>query len=111
MNNAIYGKTMEKLRNRIDVRLINNEKDYLKWASKLSCTSHKIFDNNLVVMHKSKVTLKVNKPAYIGMCILELSKVFFFFSSEKRSRKKTFLLYDILLIRCKLNHQFIIYMS
>ena len=37
--------------------------------------SHKIFDNNLVAIRKSKVSLKLNKPAYIGMCILELSKV------------------------------------
>ena len=36
---------------------------------------HKIFDNNLVVKHKSKLALKLNKLAYIGMCILELSKV------------------------------------
>ena len=36
---------------------------------------HKIFDNNLVAIRKSKVSLKLNKPAYIGMCILELSKV------------------------------------
>ena len=34
-----------------------------------------IFDNNLVAKQKSKVSLKLNKPAYIGMCILELSKV------------------------------------
>ena len=37
--------------------------------------SHKIFDNNLVAIRKSKVSLKLNKPAYIRMCILELSKV------------------------------------
>ena len=37
--------------------------------------THKIFDNNLVAISKSKVLLKFNKPAYIGMCILELSKV------------------------------------
>ena len=37
--------------------------------------SQKIFDNNLVPMRKSKVSLKLNKPAYIGTCILELSKV------------------------------------
>ena len=36
---------------------------------------HKIFDNDLVVIHKNKVTLMLNKPAYIGMCILELSEV------------------------------------
>ena len=37
--------------------------------------SHKIFDHDLAVIHQSKVTLTINKPAYIGMCILELSKV------------------------------------
>ena len=37
--------------------------------------SHKIFDNDLVAIHKNKVTLMLNKPTYIGMCILELSKV------------------------------------
>ena len=45
MNNAIYRKTMEKLRNRIDVKLVNNEKEYLKCTSKPSRISHKIFDN------------------------------------------------------------------
>ena len=37
--------------------------------------SRKIFDNNLVVIRKSKSALKLNKPAYIGMCILEMSEV------------------------------------
>ena len=37
--------------------------------------SHKLFDDNLVAIRKSKVALKLNKPAYTGMCILELSKV------------------------------------
>ena len=37
--------------------------------------SHKIFDNNLVAIRKRKLEIKLNKPAYIGMCILDLSKV------------------------------------
>ena len=37
--------------------------------------SHKIFDNNLVSIRKNKLALKLNKAAYTGMCILELSKV------------------------------------
>ena len=36
---------------------------------------HKIFDNNLVAIRKSKLALKLNKPVYIGMCILDLSKI------------------------------------
>ena len=66
---------MENMRNRINVRLINNEKDYLKCTSKPNYILHKIFFNNLVAISKSKVALMLNKPAYIGMCILELSKV------------------------------------
>ena len=66
---------MENLRARIDIKLVNNEKDYLKCTAKPNYMSHKIFDNNLVAICKSKLTLKLNKPAYIGMCILELSKV------------------------------------
>ena len=55
MNNAIYGKTMENLRNRIDVKLVSNKKEYLKWTSKPSYMSHKIFDIELVVIHKNKL--------------------------------------------------------
>ena len=46
MNNAIYGKTMENVRNRINVKLVNNEKSYLECTSKPSYMSHKIFDIN-----------------------------------------------------------------
>ena len=69
------GKTMENLRNKIHVKLISNKKDYLTWISKPSYMSHKIVDNDLVAIRKNKVTLTFNKPAYIGMCILELSEV------------------------------------
>ena len=75
MNNAIYGKAMENLRNRIDVKLVNSKKDYLKCTSKPNYMLHKIFDNNLVAIRKCKLALKLNKPAYIGMCILAFSKV------------------------------------
>ena len=51
MNNAIYVKAMENLRNRVNVQLVNKEKYYLKYTSKSSYMSHKMFDNNLVVIH------------------------------------------------------------
>ena len=71
-NNTVYSKMMENLRNRIDVKLVKNKKDYLKCTSKPSYMSYKIFDNNLVATRKSKVSLKLNKPASLGMCIWEL---------------------------------------
>ena len=69
MNNAIYGKTMENLRNRIDVKLVNNEKDYLKCISKPSYMPRKIFGNNLVAIRKNKLALKLTKTASIVMYI------------------------------------------
>ena len=74
MNNAISGKGMENLRNRTDVKLVSNEKDYLKCTSKPNYRSHKIFGNNWVAICKSKLASKLNKSAYIGMCVLELGK-------------------------------------
>ena len=47
----------------------------MKWTSKLSYLSQKIFDKDLVAIRKSKATLTLNKPAYVEMCILDLSKV------------------------------------
>ena len=55
MNNAIYGRTIENIRNRISLKLVNNKKYYLKCTSKPSYMLHKIFDNNLVAIRKSKL--------------------------------------------------------
>ena len=78
MNHAISRKTMENLGNRIYEKLVNKEKDFFKCAAKPSYVSHKIFNNTLVTIHKSKHALNLNKPAYTGMCIFELSKVSMF---------------------------------
>ena len=59
-NNAIYGKTMKNLRNRIGVQLVNNKKEHFKCSSKQSYRSYKIYDNNLVVIGKSKLELNVH---------------------------------------------------
>ena len=75
MNNAIYGKAMEKLRNRINVKLVNNKKDYLKCTSKPSYMPHKTFDNNLIEIQKNKLALKLNNLADAEICILEMNKV------------------------------------
>ena len=68
MNNTAYDTIMENLRNRINVRIVNNKKDYSKWASKSSYMSQKISDNELAATRKSKVTLKLNKASQNLTC-------------------------------------------
>ena len=74
MINSVYEKTMENLRKRINVRLANNEKDFLKYTSKPTHITHKIFDKNYAVIHEIKPLLMLNKPIYVGFNVLELSK-------------------------------------
>ena len=74
MNNSVFGKTMENIRKRVDVRLITSKEKLSKLASRPTFVSSKIFNENLVAVHKIKETLTMNRPAYIGMCILDLSK-------------------------------------
>ena len=73
MINSVYGKTMENVRKRANVKLINNKNDYLKAVSRPSFVSQKILDKNLVAVHKIKPVLLLNKPIYAGFSILELS--------------------------------------
>ena len=74
MNNSVFGKTMENLRKRINVELINNEKDYVKCVSRPNLISQKVFSINFVAIHKIKPVLTLNKLIYVGFTILELSK-------------------------------------
>ena len=53
MNNTAYGKAMENLRNRTDVKFVSNKKDYLKWTSKPSYRLHKTFGNALVAIRNA----------------------------------------------------------
>ena len=75
MNNGVFGKTMENLCKRVDVRLVTNEKKLDKLTSKPTYVSSKIFNENLMAVHKVKETLTLNRPAYVGMHILALSKM------------------------------------
>ena len=78
MINSIYSKTMENLRKRANIRLVNNAKDYIKYVSKQTIASWKIFNKDLVAIHESKRVLVFNQPVYLGFCILELRKLFMY---------------------------------
>ena len=73
MNNSVFGKTMENLRKRVDIKLVTDEKKLMKLTSKPTFVTSKIFNEKLVGVHKIKETLTLNGPAYVGMCILDLS--------------------------------------
>ena len=74
MINSVYGKTMENLRKRINVRFVNNKNDFLKYTSKPTYVTHKLFNKNFVAIHEIKPVLILNKPIYVGFTVLDLSK-------------------------------------
>ena len=74
MINFVYGKTMENLPKRINVRLINNAEDFLKYTSKPTYITHKIFGKDYAAIHEIKPVLILNKPIYVGFTVLDLSK-------------------------------------
>ena len=78
MNNSVFGKTMENIRNRVDVKLVNTEEKFKKLVAKPNFRSRKIFSENLISVHMKKTSLTMNKPDYLGMCILDLSKTIMF---------------------------------
>jgi hypothetical protein len=74
MNNSIYGKTMENLRKRVDITLVSSEDDFLKLVASPCFQSHRIMNENLIAVKGVKKVLTLNKPCYVGMCILDISK-------------------------------------
>ena len=75
MNNSVNGKTLENLRKRTNVRLVNNAKKFLKYVSKPRFVLQNIFSENSATIHEFKRGLTTfNKPIYVGFSILDLSK-------------------------------------
>ena len=74
MNNSVFGKIMENVRNRKDIKLISNRDKARKYAAKPNFHHLRIFNENLVAIHMKRTTLTFNKPVYLGLSILDLSK-------------------------------------
>ena len=74
MNNSVFGKTMENIRNRVNIKLTTTGEQFKKLTAKPNYESRKIFNDNLVSVHMKKTSLTMNKPVYLGMSILDLSK-------------------------------------
>ncbi|VVC30263.1 DNA polymerase, palm domain,DNA-directed DNA polymerase, family B, conserved site [Cinara cedri] len=93
MNNSVFGRTMMNTRNFRDLKIISDE----KYVSKPNFDRATIFTENLVAVYMKKTEVKLNKPIYLGMCILDMSKVrmydFYYNTLKKTYGKNIRLLY------------------
>ena len=74
MNNSVFGKTVENLHKRSNIKLVTDPEEMERMASRPTYVSHKIFHENLVAVNIKPIKLLQNKPSYVGMSILELGK-------------------------------------
>ena len=78
MNNSVFGKTIENIRKRQSIILLDNRKKALELSSKPNFDRVTIFDRKLIAVHMKKTEVYFNKPTYIGQAILDLSKTLMF---------------------------------
>jgi hypothetical protein len=74
MNNSVYGKTMENIRKRQDIKFCCDLNKARKLIAKPLFKSRTIFNDNLIAIHMYKKEIFFNKPIYVGQAILDLSK-------------------------------------
>ena len=74
MNNSVFGKTMENVRKNKDIKFITSSKRRNRLVSEPNYHTTKYFSENLLVIEMKKTKAKMNKPVYLGMSILDISK-------------------------------------
>ena len=75
MNNAVYGKTCENLRKRVDIKLENDRRKAQALINKPNCIDVRRFSDELVGIEMKKTSVEITKPFYVGFAVLELSKL------------------------------------
>ena len=78
MNNSVFGKTIENIRKRQNVELIDNRREASRLSTKPNFDLATIFDRNLITVHMKRTEVYFNKPIYVGQAILDLSKTLMF---------------------------------
>ena len=78
MNNAVFGKTMENVRKHRDIKLVTTDKRRNQLVSEPNYHTTKYFSENLIAIEMKKRKVKMNKPIYLGMSILDISKTFMY---------------------------------
>ena len=74
MNNSIFEKTMENVRKHRDIKLVTTDQKRNKLVSEANYHTTKRFSGNLLAIEMKKTKVKMNKPIYLGMSILDISK-------------------------------------
>ena len=74
MNNSVFGKTMENVRNHRDIKLVTTDKRRSILASEPNYHLNKRISKDLMIMEMKKVEVKMNKPIYLGQAILDINK-------------------------------------
>ena len=74
MNNSVFGKTMENIRNHKDMKLVTSDKKYLKYVMKPNFKDGFPLSKHSFAVEMGKTEIKMNKPVYLGQAILDLSK-------------------------------------
>ncbi len=74
MNNAVYGKTIENVLKRQEIKFCFERKKALRYVKKINFKRETIFTNKLVALHMNRMQVKYNKPIYAGLSVLEMSK-------------------------------------
>ena len=74
MINSVFGKTMENVRNHRDIKLVTTEEKRSKLVLEPNYHATKHFSKNLLAIEMKKTKVKMNKPVYLGMSILDISK-------------------------------------
>ena len=75
MNNAVFGKTMENIRKHRDIKLVTTNKKRSKLVSETNYHTINYISEDLSIIEMNKTKVKMNKPIYLGLSILEISKL------------------------------------
>ena len=75
MNDSVFGKTMKNVRNHRDIKLVTSDKRRKRLVSEPNYHSHKNFSEHLMAIEMKKIRVKMAKPLYLGMSILDISKI------------------------------------
>ena len=78
MNNAVFGKTMENIRKHRDIKLVTTDKRRSKLVSEPNYHTINYISEDLSIIEMNKTKVKMNKPIYLGLSILEISKLFMY---------------------------------